>query len=137
VIDREIEDRTLPPRKIELWAVAPHYRAWIAEHYPTREKALWRCGDATEKMIEAFPELKRVRGYYDATEHWWCEAPDGTIIDPTYLQFGDLCTGEYRALDETKPQPTGYCPFCGGFTWGDKSLCGSDECKEEAEAQWR
>lgn len=42
-------------------------------------------------MVEAFPELKRVRGHYHcpwlskAQPHWWCVDPDGNIVDPTVM----------------------------------------------------
>jgi hypothetical protein len=97
-----------------------------------------RCAGATEDMQEAFPELKRVRGYAVVQvpgkkwpyriEHWWMVTPDGTVIDPTVCQFEGL-TPTYEPLDEKLDWPTGKCMECGSFTYHGESFC-TDECEE-------
>lgn len=117
---------TLPPKRRSV-PVAP-YAQWIAKHFPTRGDAVAACASATAMMVKAFPELRRVRGYYSGREHWWCETADGDVVDPTAAQYDS--DGEYAALDESKPHPTGYCANrCGGYAWNHASYC-SDECEE-------
>ena len=43
------------------------------------------CEAFAKLMVQDFPELKLVRGHYLDAEwgercHWWCVAPDGTIV---------------------------------------------------------
>lgn len=50
------------------------------------------CKPLSEREIEKDPTLRLVRGYYHcpawgAQQHWWCEKPDGTIVDPSVRQF--------------------------------------------------
>jgi hypothetical protein len=57
-----------------------------------------------EALIATRPDLTLVRGhYYDAgwgeQPHWWCVAPDGTIEDPTKLQFPSEGRGIYVPFD--------------------------------------
>jgi hypothetical protein len=121
---------TLPP-KFAPETLPPQYAQWIAEHYPTRREAIASCWSATEKMVAAFPELRKVRGYCGGAEHWWCETADGTVVDPTAVQYpGER---EYRALDESGEQPTGYCEWCKGHVYAHARYCG-DECRELHEA---
>lgn len=44
------------------------YQNWIEAKIPKYCRGL--CFDATEQMIEAFPELFRVRGWCNGEEHW-------------------------------------------------------------------
>ena len=49
------------------------YQDWINK---IEENVYARCREVTIDMNKAFPELKRVRGYYDCPligkrEHWW------------------------------------------------------------------
>lgn len=104
------------------------YAAWIAANYPTADSARNQCNTATRRMIADFPELKRVRGHYGGVEHWWCVTADREIIDPTVAQFSKPC--EYRPVDESKPQPTGYCMWCRELCWDHEPAC-SPECHEQ------
>lgn len=59
-----------------------------------------KCKEYSEALIAEDPSLKLVRGYYlcpfwGEQQHWWTEKPDGTIIDPTKLQFPSKGLGEY------------------------------------------
>lgn len=100
-------------------------RAWIAEHVPPNPVAM--CRRISEEMCEAFPELRRVRGHYYGGgmqhAHWWCELPDGTVVDPTAAQFPP--GGRY--VEYTGPDPLGKCPNCGELVWEDKGG-GRDFC---------
>ena len=52
-----------------------------------------KCKELCDKLIEEFPHLKIVRGYYydpiwnRKEPHWWCLNEKGGIVDPTYKQF--------------------------------------------------
>lgn len=96
-------------------------------------------------MVAAFPELKRVRGHYFCSiwgqrAHWWCEAPDGTIIDPTSSQFPSKDEtaprgfGVYVPWKEGEEEPTGKCQNCLDYTYGGATFC-SDTCEAEAIAE--
>lgn len=122
------EPAYLPERTTAL-PLPPQYAAWIDANYPTCASARYRCGTAVQFMIAAFPELRAARGLVYG-EHWWCIAPDGNIIDPTWRQFDSAqCELLYSALDETKPQPTGYCTRCHGYAWNGAKFC-SDDCAD-------
>lgn len=59
-----------------------------------------KCKKFVEELIEKDPTLRKVRGYYHCPiwgeqEHWWCEKPDGTIVDPTKDQFPSRGLGQY------------------------------------------
>jgi hypothetical protein len=91
-----------------------------------------RCAEGTLEARKAFPELARVRGHVRGRgDHWWCVAPDGTIIDPTRAQWNPIPDAEdYEFLDESTADrlPIGKCPGCGGFRYqGSSGVC-SAEC---------
>jgi hypothetical protein len=77
--------------------VKPEYQEWIDAYKASlgSAKLAGKCGAASEAMALDFPELTVVRG--DAVlggcgcawSHWWCEDPDGNIVDPTVEQFDD------------------------------------------------
>ena len=62
------------------------------------------CREATAAMVKAFPELRRVRGHYGWCPHWWCETPDGTVVDPTARQFtpGGIYIEVHRAWSRSE-----------------------------------
>lgn len=108
------------------------YHEWIARNYPTQESAYGRCDDATVLMKQAFPDLVRVRGhFYDAAwgqrSHWWLMAPDGSIVDPTAVQFPSGGRGVYEPWIEGDAEPTGKCPNCGEYVYDGGTVC-SDAC---------
>ena len=51
-----------------------------------------KCKEYSEALCNEDPTLRLVRGFYHCPlwgkqDHWWCEKPDGTIVDPTVMQF--------------------------------------------------
>jgi hypothetical protein len=106
------------------------YQEWIDKHFPTPESQHGKCSFATKIMVKAFPELKRVRGHFvchlGERPHWWCIDLDGKIVDPTSKQF--QFPGFYLPWDETRKEPTGKCPNCGGECYDGNYLC-SKNCE--------
>lgn len=107
------------------------YRRWIADH--VLSDPCGKCAEITRYMVDAFPELKRVRGHYVCPvdgrfTHWWLVAPDGRIVDPTSQQFASKGTGTYEP--HVGPDPTGRCLNCGAWFHGDGWSC-SPECLRE------
>lgn len=63
-----------------------------------------KCKEMSEALVKENPELRLVRGWYDCPimgreGHWWCEDKNGTIIDPTKLQFPSAGLGDYIEFD--------------------------------------
>lgn len=109
----------------------PKYSQWIKENY--LNGGYGQCEEATQKMIEAFPELTRVRGHYyciywGKRAHWWCKTKDNIIIDPTVGQFPSNGDGYYEEWDETKDEPTGICMNCGDYCYEGRYFC-SNRCE--------
>lgn len=106
-----------------------------------------RCDQATIEMVATFPELRRVAGFAHwfasngrpiRDQHWWCVAPDGTVVDPTFAQF--LPPVRYEELDLNDPDteariPTGVCMNCGEDAYEGRYHC-SDECEEVTLAEF-
>lgn len=72
-----------------------------------------KCKEMAEALVAQDPTLRLVRGfYYDSCwgeqPHWWCMKPDGTIVDPTALQFPTKGKGTYVEFDGTVE-----CAQCG------------------------
>lgn len=73
------------------------YALWIEAYLVRNFGDVWmKCLEACEEMSQAFPELRMVKGIAVSSVsrkrwcHCWCVAPDGTIIDPTVVQFGGI-----------------------------------------------
>jgi hypothetical protein len=120
------------------------YTAWIEDH--TRNTDVWNtCEISTKLMADAFPELRRVRGWVmvpgvGERPHWWLVDPLGNIVDPTARQFTDvagdtLADGTrrtayyggkgiegYREVDEENP-PVGKCMQCGAVCYQNTAPC--------------
>lgn len=112
----------------------PEYEAWIREHYPDRNSALVMCSEATTEMVAAFPELNRVAGHYrpvlgGSLPHWWCVDAEGTIVDPTAIQF--RCQGQGEYVPWVGELPNGRCMNCGEYTFAPRRYACSDECDKE------
>lgn len=105
----------------------------IAEDYKTYRG---KCKQLSEEACAKDPTLRLVRGHVFVREwcseeaHWWCERPDGTIFDPSVLQFPSTPV-EYEEFDGVL-----YCCQCSKegdehtFTFlgsGDYFAC-STEC---------
>jgi hypothetical protein len=91
------------------------YQSYIKERWVSNLGG--KCAEATIDMVAKFPELKRVRGHYycpfwGERQHWWCIAPDGTIVDPTVSQFPSLGSGKYVEWSEGEEEPVGRCVNC-------------------------
>lgn len=93
---------------------------------PRRPDLRGQCQSAAKELVEQDASLRLVRGWYidvdwGEQEHWWCERPDGTIVDPTVEQFP---TGHmpslrcYREYNGVHP-----CPGCCIPVEGDSGLC--------------
>jgi hypothetical protein len=121
------------------------YAEWIAANAPAAPiRARGRCSPLTEAMVAAFPELRRARGHYTCPfwgrqEHWWCVAPDGSVVDPTAHQFPSDGTGVYEELPDDAPEPIGRCMICGEYCWEGKSpsphAC-SEYCRRELDIEY-
>ena len=97
------------------------------------------CREATRLLVEFCPELTRVRGHVKMVgapddderpwSHWWCVTSSGEVVDPTRSQFPcrDLV---YVPIDESRGEPTGKCPNCGGVCYEHRFTC-CDECERE------
>ena len=100
------------------------------------------CAVATEDMVKAFPELRRVAGWVECDEglleHWWCAAEDGTIVDPTASQFSRIV--KYHPFEPGSEVRVGRCMNCGMGIYAAvqslddpsyaRSLCDEPECAE-------
>lgn len=110
------------------------YADWIKAKNITQQSAYGACAEMTLEMNKAFPELIRVRGWYedpiwDDREHWWLKTPTGEIVDPTAIQFPTKGHSTYREFVEgVDKEPTGKCPECGEWCFDGADLC-SKECE--------
>lgn len=111
------------------------YERWIADYVRAQRSFVrGRCADATALMVKAFPELRRACGFVvvlhpngiHEEQHWWCVAPDGTIVDPTVSQF--IRALSYEEIDPANPHrpiPTGKCMECGEPAFNGNTFCSS------------
>ena len=124
-------------------------------HEAKRQALLQRCGgystgmcqSFTSEFATAFPELRRVPGFYrcrdgwNGGEHWWLVDLQGAVIDPTADQFPDQGQGTYEAYSPAKHKvPKGTCMCCGGAKYASEGSSGcSEECDQELarEYGWR
>lgn len=64
-----------------------------------------KCKELSEAAVLADPTLTLVRGHYfcplwcSQEPHWWCVRTDGTIHDPSVLQFPSNGSGIYEEFD--------------------------------------
>lgn len=102
--------------------------AWIAAVIRDRfdgepHRTLGQCKRLSEEMVEAFTDLRLVKGHVHCPEpwgkrgHWWLVDRDGVIVDPTRGQFthGVL---RYEEYEEGQPVRLGVCMDCGTAIWG-------------------
>lgn len=75
----------------------------------------WRgkCRELSEAAVAADPSLTLVRGHYicpvwGEQQHWWTVRQDGSIHDPTAMQFPSKGLGVYVPFDGIVP-----CADCG------------------------
>ncbi len=73
-----------------------------------------KCKELSEIAVTNDPSLKLIRGHYYCPlwnrnePHWWTERPDGTIFDPSSLQFPSNGSGIYTPFNGTVE-----CSECG------------------------
>lgn len=115
----------------------PRYEAWTAAFVARHKNFVrGRCGEATREMVAEFPELRRACGFvfclWGEDTHWWCVAPDGSVVDPTVAQF-DGIVPSYEEVDPKKPHrplPTGPCATCRDYVYDGTMFC-SPSCARE------
>ena len=123
------------------------YQEYIKDMIQTRYQGnaqftLGRCKEECLAMKEKFPELKEVPGFVhvewftdhdreNKREHWWLEAPDGSIVDPTAGQFPVVL--KYEPYVDGMNVRIGTCMDCGNPIWGSpgdhKTFC-NDNCAQ-------
>ena len=131
-IDKRVNMKTMFTKNVE-------YNQWISRHYSTSLSARTKCEEATEQMVNDFPELTRVRGEIEVEEpynlpptktfHWWCVTGENIIVDPTGHQYPTKIL-KYIPVDLDKGTPTGKCMHCGSITYNHKYVC-CKNCEEE------
>jgi len=95
-------------------SVAEAAFAWVKANVPSEpENVRYRCQEFSEVLAKEFPSLRLAAGFYDGRHHWWCVAPDGTIVDPTAHQFPSLGFAEYEEVAK-EDRPLQRCMGCGG-----------------------
>ena len=73
-----------------------------------------KCRQMSEALVQQDPSLRLVRGHYwcpiwnRKEPHWWCVKADGTIVDPTRLQFPSEGMGTYEEFNGVL-----HCAECG------------------------
>ena len=121
----------------------PEYQAWIDAYVSTFSKdengqprTRGSCGHAAKMMILSFCELRRVPGHaftpVGVSDHWWCETPDGEIVDPTVSQFWPWMP-DYSEWPRNEPIPIGKCMNCGMLCYPDspdRNAC-TEQCYKE------
>ena len=81
-----------------------------------------RCKELCEEAISSDPSLTLVRGHYfeplwgTDEAHWWTVTQDGTIYDPSVLQFPSKGLGIYSPFDGTVE-----CSECGKIMQEDEA----------------
>ena len=72
-----------------------------------------KCREMSEAAVAADQSLRLTRGHYicpvwGEQEHWWTVRADGSVNDPTALQFPSKGSGVYVEFDGIVP-----CAECG------------------------
>lgn len=86
-----------------------------------------RCKELSEQAVRDDPSLKLVRGHYFCPiwntdePHWWTTRPDGSIHDPSKLQFPSAGLGVYT-------------PFSGRLACAE---CGTEVEEKDARVEGR
>jgi len=96
-----------------------YYNKYIREltQNKTPTDLINRCKEYSIRMVRDFPELRLVGGYYVCSKlgkrvHWWCESPNGAIIDSTAAQFPSRGTGSYREVLPRERENGRKCKSC-------------------------
>jgi hypothetical protein len=95
------------------------YQRWINDHKREHgvDGLVNRCCISSQEMKDAFPELLIIKGHVEnlevgRQEHWWCETIDGTIVDPTVVQFVAPEKLEYFPFKPGDIIRVGKCAYC-------------------------
>jgi hypothetical protein len=124
--------------------VEAKYVEWVeqrveADYQGEAWRMMGQCRQEAEKMGEAFPELRVVKGHVTVwreilqpqrTAHWWCVAVEGEIVDPTRGQYPWPVT-DYEQYVEGDPVRLGKCANCGDEIWGDPAVSHPTVCSDE------
>ena len=90
-----------------------------------------KCREASETLVEKFPELKKVCGFCNGQEHFWCVTPAGEIVDGSAVQF-EAPFLEYDEYDESRHViQIGRCMDCGEPIYGKMSDSRKDFCNND------
>jgi hypothetical protein len=141
--------------------IAQRYQDWIDIYVAKQPQSEgWpylygTCSIATKMMVEAFPgELRRVAGFANEREHFWCVTWNGEVVDPTVKQFfrneaeyrmlGGSSAIEYREFKPGDEVRVGKCMNCGTPIYAPverlddpkprRSVC-SDQCEDDLIAE--
>lgn len=114
------------------------YAEWIAREVPDHAAAYGNCAEVTARMVEAFPDLRRVSGFYHCwawgrRQHFWCVTNVGEVVDPTARQFPSAGAGDYQEVTNPSEVPTGVCMDCGADVYEGATFC-DDECERRTRA---
>lgn len=76
----------------------------VAQHIQNYQKYRGKCHEMSKEAVRTDPSLRLVRGYYYCPHwgkqpHWWTVRQDGSIYDPTKLQFPSKGEGRYEEFD--------------------------------------
>lgn len=104
------------------------YNEWIKAN--VEGTGYGACREVTERMAAAFPELRRVYGFYYSLAwgrrtHWWLVTSEGIVVDPTSAQFPCLGFGDYEELNSLDEAPTGRCADCACDVYNGAIFCSS------------
>lgn len=72
-----------------------HYAPWMRDTISRADLVRHKCQQFCEKFVQKFPHLSRQPGFVGSSEHWWLIDSDGTIVDPTGEQFGNVPKTRY------------------------------------------
>lgn len=89
-----------------LFTTDPRYTAWTEKFARFYGSADGLCYYASAALRWSFPELAVYYGRVVFTSgevmyHWWCVAPDGSIVDATFAQFEEFGPVEEFWIDES------------------------------------
>jgi hypothetical protein len=88
------------------------------------------CSNMSTALVTEFPELRKVCGFCNGDEHWWCVDPKGEIVDGTRAQYGE--TVFYEEFNEEKHDcVVGRCYDCAEYIYGKPSDGHKDFCCDE------
>lgn len=100
---------------------------------------LGKCERAAKLMAQEFPELRVAKGHvldacWGQRGHWWCIAPDGTVVDPTVGQFPNVL--RYDEFKEGDNVRIGACANCGDDLWRPPGTPHPTVCSEDCRVSY-